>query len=238
MNNFKKIKNKNIIIFSDLSLLILKFGHKKLIKHILEMIKILIENKNTIILPTYNFNFAKSKKTSSDEKFITTGFLNKFLLKKYQFLRTKRPIYNYAVFGPEQQKILQLDQTTAFGKDSVIGHLSIHNALAIGIGIDILNFNWVTIHVCEEISKVPYRFFKKFSGKNLDTNKNTWEKIFVRKRKHNLLNTGDKIYKSLFKKKKVNMFKFKKLDLTIIKLNDYYKVGSNLLKKNKYSLVK
>ena len=165
IQNYKTLKNQKIIFFSDLSFLILKIGHKKLIDNIMEIIENLIKNKNTIILPTYNFNFAQTKKTSFEDKFITTGYLNKYLLKKYKFLRTKKPIYNYAVFGPEQEKILSLEQTTAFGPNSVIGHLSMHGAVAIGIGLDLLNFNWVTIHVCEEISKVPYRFYKNFMEK-------------------------------------------------------------------------
>ena len=238
IQNFKSFKNKKIIIFSDLSMLILKVGHKKIINYIIEIIEILIKNNNTIILPTYNFNFAKTKKTSSDNKFITTGYLNKYLLKQYEFLRTKKPIYNYAVLGPKKKEIVSLEQNTAFGKDSVIGSLSMHGAIALGIGVDPLNFNWVTIHVCEEISKVPYRFFKKFTGQNIDTKENVNEKIFVRKKKFKFIITGEKIYNILSNKKKIFSYKFKKLNITSVNLYNYYKAGTQLLKKNKYSLVK
>ena len=236
--NYKTLKKQKVIFFSDLSFLIIKIGHKKLVNNIIEIIETLIKNKNTIILPTFNFNFAQTKKTSFADKFITAGYLNKYLLNKYKFLRTKKPIYNYAVFGPEQEKILELEQTTAFGPNSVVGHLSIHGAVAIGIGLDLLNFNWLTIHVCEEISKVPYRFYKKFYGKNIDTREDVSEKIFVRKKKINLENTGVKIYYNLKKQKKINIYKFKKMDIASVNLNDYYKIGIQFLKKNKYSLVK
>ena len=236
-NSFKNIKRKKIIVFSDLSILILKLGHRIVLKNIDKIFEILIKNQNTIILPTYNFNFAKTKKTSSDIKFITTGYLNKYLLKKYNFSRTKKPIYNYAIFGPEEKEILNLEQSSAFGKDSVIGYLSIHQATALGIGIDPSNFNWVTIHVCEEICNVPYRFYKKFSGKNIDTKENISEKIFVRKRKFSYVNTGIKVYHKLKKDKKLIYYKFSGINISSLNLYNYYKIGNNLLKKNKYALV-
>ena len=65
IQNFKSFKNKEIIIFSDLSMLILKVGHKKIINYIIEIIEILIKNNNTIILPTYNFNHHKPFLTKS-----------------------------------------------------------------------------------------------------------------------------------------------------------------------------
>ena len=236
--NLNKIKNKIIIIYSDLSILLIKNNYKDIINNILEIIEILIRNKNTIILPTFNFNFAKNKKTSFKEEFITTGYLNKLLLKKYSFKRTKKPIYNFAAYGPKSLEILNLKQTTAFGEDSVIGYLSLTNAESIGIGIDPNNFNWVTIHVCEEIAKVPYRFYKKFKGLNLDTKKQISEVIFVRKKKYKVENTGVKIYKNLKKRKKIVKFKFKNLDVINLRLNDYFKTGMKLLKKNKFALVR
>ena len=47
------------------------------------------------------------------------------------------------------------EQKTSFGKDSVIGNLSMNGSIGLGIGINPKTFTWVTLHVCEEIEKVP-----------------------------------------------------------------------------------
>ena len=232
------IKNEKVIIYSDLSLLLIKNKPTTIINNTLKIIKILIKNKNTIIIPTFNFNFAKTKKTSYNPDLITTGYLNKSLLKKYNFKRTDKPIYNYGVLGPKALDILNLEQKTAFGTDSVIGHLSLNKSICLGIGIEPINFNWVTIHVCEELGKVPYRFFKKFVGLNLNTKKKVSEIIFVRKKSFNVVNTGKKINETLIKKKKITKTKFKNLNLVNLRLNDYFKEGMKLLKKNKFALTK
>ena len=189
-----------------------------------KVVKILIKNKNTIIIPTFNLNFPKTKKTSNEEKFITTGYLSKFLLKKFDFLRTSKPMYNYAVTGPDAKKILKLKQSTAWGKDSVLRFLS-ENSKTIGIGVNtsVHEFTWVTIHSCEEYLKVPYRFFKTFYGKNTITNKKVKEKMFVRhlnEKKQNL--KQEKIFKNLVDKKKLIVVKGSYVDYSVIYLKNYY----------------
>ena len=108
IKSIDQIKNEKVIIYSDLSILLIKNKSKTIINNALKIIEILLKNKNTIIIPTFNFNFAETKKTSFDASLITTGYLNKFLVKKYKFKRTIKPIYNYAVFGPKSFEILNI----------------------------------------------------------------------------------------------------------------------------------
>jgi len=238
IKNIDGIKKQNIIIFSELTYLFTKFEIKIILKNINILIKKLVRNQNTIIIPTYNFNFAKTGVTSIDEKYITSGYLNKYLLKKFNFFRTKKPIYNYGVIGPNKDFILNLKQVSSFGKDSIIGYLSENNGLGIGIGINPKKFSWVTIHVCEESAKVPYRFYKNFFGFNLKSKKKVSEKLYVRKRNLNLENDGYPIFKKLVKGKDIINFRKNILNITILNLNQFYKIGMKLLKKDIYSLVK
>lgn len=227
MFNFvkNKINSKYVIFFSDLTSLMLntkKF--EETLTEVEKIVKVLIKNKNTIIIPTFNLNFPKTKKTSNDEKFITTGYLSKFLLKKFNFYRTNKPIYNYAVLGPNTKKILKLKQTTAWGKDSVLRFLS-ENSKTIGIGVNTpeFKFTWVTIHSCEEHLEVPYRFFKTFYGKNIITNKRVKEKMFVRylnKKEQNLKQY--KILKDLLDKRKLIVKKGNHINYSVIYLKYYY----------------
>ena len=227
MLNFSKknIKSKYVIIFSDLTSLmsnIKKFD--RTLVEVEKLIKILIKNKNTIIIPTFNLNFPKIKKTSNEEKFITTGYLIKFLLRKFDFLRTAKPMYNYAVLGPDAKKILKLKQSTAWGKDSVIRYLSENNkTIGIGVNTPVYKFTWVSIHSSEEYLQVPYRFYKTFYGKNSITNNKVKEKMFVRhlnKEEQNL--KQEKVLKNLVDKKKLIVVKGNYINYSVIYLKNYY----------------
>tara|TARA_X000000950_G_C13903230_1_gene655712 strand:- start:155 stop:871 length:717 start_codon:yes stop_codon:yes gene_type:complete len=228
----KKIKQKNIIIFSDLINLISdkkKFSFT--IKEFEKIIKVLIKNENTIILPTYNLNFPKLKFTGRAEKFITTGSMIKYILQKFKFKRTRKPMYNYAVLGPNSKQILDLKQSTAWGNDSVIGYLSNNkDTLGVGVNTDLLSFTWVTIHSCEEKLKVPYRFWKIFKGKNLDTGKDVYEKMFVRRLNEKKKDLKQKeILKKLKKENKLFIKKGIHGNYSIVLLNEYYLKNLNYL---------
>ena len=227
MLNFtkKKIKSKYIIIFADLLTLTqnpIKF--KNILPEIEKLIKILISNNNTIILPSYNLNFPKVKKTGHDTKFITTGYLIKFLLTKFSFKRTNRPMYNYAVIGPNSEKILKLKQSTAWGNDSVISFLSTNKkTIGLGVNTSLLTFTWVAIHCCEEYLKVPYRYYKTFYGKNTTTKKKVKEKMYVRYLNKDNVDLKQKIIlKNLIIKKKLITKNGKSIKYNLINLNDYY----------------
>lgn len=197
---------------------------KTISKEIWQIARILIKNKNTFILPTFNLRFPELKKTGKSIKFITTGFLIKFLLKRFDFKRTKKPMYNFAVIGPNSNKILKLKQTTAWGKNSVIRYLSEKkDTIGIGVNTNLLNFTWVTIHSCEEKLKVPYRYWKIFKGKNLDTKKNVSEKMFVRNLDKKKIDLKQKtLLKKLKKDGDLFLKKGKKVNYSIINLNKYY----------------
>ena len=98
--------------------------------------------------------------------------MNKYLLKKYNFSRTKKPIYNYAIFGPEEKEILNLEQSSAFGKDSVIGYLSMHQATALGI-VELIH---------QILIGLLFMFVKKYVMFHIDFIKNFLVKILIPKR--------------------------------------------------------
>ncbi len=192
----------------------------------------------TIVLPTFNLDFYKTLKTGEDVKYITTGYLNKYLLRNIEFLRTRKPIGNFSVVGDKAKKILDLKQESFFGKNSVISFLARNQTLGLGIGINPENFAWTTNHVCEEEMKVPYRFYKKFIGHNCDTNEKVEENVFVRNLDMKFVNDETIIPKELFKRNKIQKVQYKDVNLTFTNLNDHYKEGIKILKKNLYGLAK
>jgi aminoglycoside 3-N-acetyltransferase len=238
--NYNKLeKYQYIIIFSDVFKLMLKNkeGFNNFCTELENYIHYLRRDK-TILLPTFNLGFYKSLQTGNDPKYISTGYLNKFLSKRINFHRSKRPIGNFSVIGKNKKKILELKQQTLFGEDSIISFLAKNQTLGMGVGIDPENFAWTVNHVCEEDMRVPYRFFKRFKGLNCDTNERVEEKVFVKKQRMKIINDETIIPKELLKKKKINKVNYKKINLIFTNLNDHYKEGIRILKKDLYGLTK
>ena len=110
-------------------------------------------------------------------------------------------MYNYAINGPNEKRISNLKQSTAWGNDSILSYLVKNDTCGLAININPKIFNWLVIHYCEETSKVPYRYFKTFNGKNNSTRKNVKEKMYVRNYSMNKIEDGRKINNILIKKK-------------------------------------
>jgi aminoglycoside 3-N-acetyltransferase len=232
-NLIKKLNGEYVIIFSDLSNLLIqkRMKYDEILDSTIDIFNTLLKNKNTIILPTYNFNFPKTNKTGFSEKFITSGSLFKSLIKKFRFKRTHKPMYNYAVLGVKEKKILSLKQKTSWGNDSIIGFLGRNKSYGLGIGVDYKSFTWVVIHSCEEKLKVPYRFFKTFNGYHIDQKKIVVEKMFVRHLGEPKVDLRQKkVLKKLIVDKKLVQAKKNNLNYCLINLKEYYKENLNYLK--------
>ena len=78
-----------------------------------------------------------------------------------------------------------------------------NNTKAVGIGVNPKDFGWITIHVCEEFMKVPYRYYKNFRGLNEDFNKVVEERVYVKKLNFRK-NVDQKIISEFLLKKKKN----------------------------------
>lgn len=231
---------KGAIIFSELYESFLKYGKSKTLKQVDSYIMNLLKKDYTLLFPTFNLKFPNTRKTNYSIKNVTTSYLNKHIIKNYIIRRTSKPMYNFAVIGTRSKEILQLKQKTAWGEDSVLGYAVNQNFSAIGINIDYKKFNWLIVHHCEEKFKVPYRYFKKFSGINTKNRNKVFEKMYVKNlnKKKIYIENGKIINQRLDKKNKIRKFKFQNLKVSEFKMNEYLEEAKKLLKKNKYALVK
>jgi DNA-binding XRE family transcriptional regulator len=140
-------------------------------------------------------------------------------------------MYNYAIHGPNEKRISNLKQSTAWGNDSVLSYLVKNNTCGLAININPKIFNWLVIHYCEETSKVPYRYFKTFNGKNTSTRKNVQERMYVRNYSLNKIEDGRKINNILLKKKIIKKFKFDLFDIYFLPFDKYNDIALSKLKK-------
>lgn len=136
----------------------------------------------TLILPLFNFDFTKGvpfdiKTTRSQMGALTEAGRN------FQgSVRTGHPIYSFSVIGSRSKEFENIDNCSAYGKDSPFAILRSLNA-DIGV-IDLPDQNSITFyHHVEEMERVPYRFHKTFTGSYTDFSGETKEKsyqVFVR----------------------------------------------------------
>lgn len=142
-----------------------------------------ISESGTLILPLFNFDFAKGipfdVRTTPSQMGVLTEQGRLFP----GAVRTGHPIYSFAAIGKEREQFRNIDNYSGYGPDSPFAKLMELNG-KIGV-IDLADQNSMTsYHFVEEANDVPYRFHKKFRGEytGWDGVKRTKEYgLFVRK---------------------------------------------------------
>lgn len=163
-------KGDNIFIASDIKKIGFKFyelGQNFDADIFIEKIQKIITIEGTLVFPTYNWDFCEGvtfdyKKTKSK-----TGSLSQKALKRKDFLRTKHPIYSFAVWGKDSQILYLFDNTASFGKSSPFEYFKEKNYKMILLDVSLTNSLTFTHHM-EQILNVPYRFSKNFTAKYID----------------------------------------------------------------------
>lgn len=126
-----------------------------------------VGTEGTILVPTFNWDFCKGKTFDYRHTPGKTGALGNAALKNNEFIRTKHPIYSFAVWGKRQDEILSIDVEDSFGKDTIFDYLYKNHAKAFVIGLNALD-GLTMVHYIEQIVGVPYRYLKVFEGKYID----------------------------------------------------------------------
>ncbi len=207
-----------------------------------EIINILfkiIGKNGTILFPTFNWDFCKSKKFDNKKSRSMTGSLSSAALNRKEFRRSKNPIYSFAVAGKDRDYICQLKHKKCFGLDSPFGYLIKNNAKNLCIGIDYKD-GFTFVHVVEELIGVNYRYQKKYSGISIVNKKKKLEVVsmYVRDMSLNLVTViNKKLDRILVRRKLLTKNKFHKIQMTMININKTFKILLNDLK-NKGTLIK
>jgi aminoglycoside 3-N-acetyltransferase len=117
----------------------------------------------TILLPSYTYNFTKTKKFDLAKSKPETGVLAEFALSKEGFRRTSSPLNSYLAYGPRKEEILAVRDETLWGDSSLMGWLDDEDA-----NIWVLGEPWhracTHFHRAEEVYGVEYRYYKRFRG--------------------------------------------------------------------------
>ena len=230
------IDNKTLVIHSSFAKLLPPNNFSKW--DALYIIDNLTKKGFTIALPSFTFSFCKSKFYSEQNSISETGLYADWVFHNFSgAIRTKDPLYSFVIIGPQLKVFNSLNPKSCWGEGSIFEYFELVNAKILTLGC---GFESVTqFHRYEEILKVPYRKYKKFSGiADFSTSKKEVEvNMFVRdlfldpKNNMNLISNKMKETKTFHK---VNLFRG---EGKVIEIKDLLEVTKKELNKNQFVLL-
>ena len=159
-------KDEVIILYSGISSFAHKFGAdaKQTTNILLDIFQDVCGNNRTLVLPSYSMEFSKSK--IFDLKFTKTetGAIPDCSVLRPEMIRTTHPMQSYTVYGKLKDVLSNLKTQTSWGNKSVMSWLIENKAKIMVLGVD-WHLSCSILHHAEEVLRVPYRYFKRFSGK-------------------------------------------------------------------------
>ena len=233
------INGDNILLHTSLKRTFEEFKKEGYVinsQNILESFLDLIGPSGTLIIPTFNFDFNNGVEYNYFTTKSQTGVMTEIARNHPSATRTLNPVYSFAVFGKEAKLFKGMDNESWYSNKSPFD--LIHKLNAKIVVVDLNDRNSMTFaHYCEEIHQVPWRYYKKFTGKYTGPDKITLEKTYrgyVRNEEKGIITTlnpaGDLLWeKNIYKGNKP----FQGNGLRYVCANDYFKLFNELFKKSK-----
>lgn len=139
----------------------IKAFRENCMREIITAIQELVGTEGTLLFPTYSWGFCHGELWSYEDTKGKTGTLSNFALTQPDFVRTKHPIYSFAVWGKQARFYAELENKDSFSRKSPFYYLHKNNAKNISIGAE--NF-FTFVHYVEQERKVHYRYHKDFTA--------------------------------------------------------------------------
>ena len=76
---------------------------------LLDHFKEAVGEEGTLLIPTYNWGFCQGKPFDYKKTPSKTGAIGNAALRRKDFIRTKHPIYSFAVWGKDADKLVAMD---------------------------------------------------------------------------------------------------------------------------------
>ncbi len=231
-----------IILYSGISSFAHKFGAdaKHTANMILDVFQNVCGNERTLVLPSYSMEFSKSK--IFDIKFTKTdtGALSDCAILRSEMLRTNQPMQSYIAYGKLKNDLSNLKTQTSWGNESIMSWLIKNKAKIMVLGID-WHLSCSILHHAEEVLRVPYRYFKRFSGKLYskgDYIGECEEIMYCRPKNIEPLWDHKQIEERLRNKKKIISAENPILPLEAISISSYVNETYDILYDNPYAYIK
>ena len=175
MDSFHLEKGDTILFASDvvkLMWLSAEAGKEFDLNNFIDELQNKIGTEGNILFPTYNWDFCRGKTWNYYKTKSKTGTLSQLALKRKDFIRTRHPIYSFAVWGKDSQRLYKMEDKNSFVGDTPFDFLcKKENSKMICLDVN-LTHCFTFVHYVEEVFQVPYRFLKNFTAQYIDENNN------------------------------------------------------------------
>ncbi len=142
-------------------------GDERDMNVLIDSIQDSIGPEGTLLIPTFNWDFCKGRTFDIRKTPCRTGSLGKLALKRDDFIRTRHPIYSFAVWGAAGRELAEMDNKSSFGADSPFGWCHEHGTKNVFIDVE-CQHSFTFVHYVEELVGVPYRYLKDFTAGYID----------------------------------------------------------------------
>jgi aminoglycoside 3-N-acetyltransferase len=119
--------------------------------------------EGTLLLPLFNFDFTKGVPFDIRHTPSQMGVLTEAGRRRAGAVRTGHPTYSFAAIGAQSERFRGVDNFSAFGEDSPFAILRELDGKIAALDLDEQN-SMTFYHHVEELKRVPYRYFKDFTG--------------------------------------------------------------------------
>lgn len=223
-------KGDTLLVSSDLKGLLfqcLEHGDDTDLNVFLESLMGAVGIEGTILLPTFNWDFCKGITFNYRRTPSRTGSLGKVALKRKEFLRTKHPLYSFAVWGKDARKLYEMENKDSFGLDSPFSYLKEVKAKNLFIDVSYQD-SFTFAHYAEEWEgSVPYRYVKDFTAGYIDEQGREEVRtysMFVRDLGKNVHVTIDPMEKQFVEAGAVRRYEINGVDFRLLDLDKAYEL--------------
>lgn len=164
-----------VLVSSDILRLLMKLdkgGEKLNPDFIIDMLIEKVGKHGTLMFPTFNWDFCKGVEFNYKKTMSLCGALANTALKRKDFLRTKNPIYSFAVTGKDKNLICNMKHNNSFSLDSPFGYLIKNKGKNLFIDLHYRVGGFPFVHLAEQQVGVKYRYLKTFNGFYIDASNN------------------------------------------------------------------
>ena len=120
----------------------------------------------TLVAPTFNFGFCEGKPFDRQHTpSVAMGAFSEHIRTEPRALRSRHPFQCVSVIGRHADRIANAEGKSAFAQGSSFDEMLALDSKIVFFGVDFVE---TFVHVSEERAKVPYRFWKTFTGTYID----------------------------------------------------------------------
>jgi aminoglycoside 3-N-acetyltransferase len=204
----------------------------------LDAIQSIIGDTGTVVVPTFNFRFSKGEifdpQETPSEKM---GAFSEYVRQQPESLRTKHPMQSLAAIGYYAKDLAERDTPSAFDQGSAFDRIYKLGFKLLLLGADERAISM--FHYSEQRGRVPYRYWKDFSGK-IHTSSG-WKKqtyrMYVRDLKLDPQLTLEPVVNLLKKRQQWHSIPINYGSITTCELIDFVKAADEIIADDPWKLV-